>query len=227
VLSLTSITLLIAPFAGQAETHPQARAAKADGMRAWREGNYVAAMNVLAPFADEGDPAAQNALGEILLSGKTAAMGSEAAATAWFRKAAFQGFARAQVNVGFMLEKTGRGAAKAEAAGWYRRAAVQGFPAGQHHLARLYEVGEGVQRNIGLAVFWYTKAVAQNYALSQFAFGRMRRDGIGISRNLVDARRWFQKAAQQSLPEAWQALEELHFAGVADQRRTANTSIHS
>lgn len=173
-------------------------------------------MRVLLPFAEDGDAAAQNAIGEIVISGALDARGSRPVwarnddeATVWFRKAAFQGFPRAQVNLGFMLEKTGRIAAKKEAARWYRCAAEQGFAAGQHHLARHYETGDGLPRDLAKAVFWYVKAMNQNFAASQYAFGRLRRDGIGLPRNTAEAMRLFRLAARQGLDEAQQALEEL------------------
>jgi TPR repeat protein len=223
VVSLTSITLLIAPLARLAEAHPLARGSKAEGMRAWRRGNHEAAMRVLMPFAEDGDAAAQNAIGEMLISdtptsGHSGHAGpsvhtwqprKDAEASAWFRKAAFQGFPRAQVNLGFMLEETGRIAARKEAARWYRCAAEQGFAAGQHHLARHYETGDGLPRDLSKAVFWYVKAVNQNFAASQYAFGRMRRDGIGLSRNKGEALRLFRQAAGQGFEEAQEALEEM------------------
>lgn len=218
VVSLTSITLLIAPLARHAEGHALARGSKAEGMRAWRKGNHDAAMRVLLPFAEDGDAAAQNAVGEMLLSDSAASAPSsgyawtprkEVEAAAWFRKAAFQGFPRAQVNLGFTLEETGRLAAKKEAARWYRCAAEQGFAAGQHHLARHYETGDGVPRDLAKAVFWYVKAINQNFAASQFAFGRLRRDGIGLPRNKAEALRLFRQAAGQGLEEAQEALEEM------------------
>jgi uncharacterized protein len=226
VVSLTSITLLIAPLARHAEGHALARGSKAEGMRAWRSGNHEAAMRVLLPFAEDGDAAAQNAIGEMLISdtpdsGRSGRSGhalqsvhtwrprKDAEASAWFRKAAFQGFPRAQVNLGFMLEETGRIAAKKEAARWYRCAAEQGFAAGQHHLGRHYETGDGLPRDLGKAVFWYVKAMNQNFAASQYAFGRMRRDGIGVARNKADAFRLFRQAASQGFEDAQDALEEM------------------
>lgn len=228
VVSLTSITLLIAPLARLAEALPLARGSKTEGMRAWRRGDHEAAMRVLLPLAEDGDAAAQNAVGEILLSDTPASTSSrpvsvinawaprrEAEAAAWFRKAAFQGFPRAQVNLGFSLEQTGRTAAKKEAARWYRCAAEQGFAAGQHHLARHFETGDGMPRDIAKAVFWYVKAMNQDYAAAQFAFGRLRRDGIGLPRNIEEAKRLFRLAANQGLEEAQQALEELFQAARA------------
>lgn len=180
-------------------------------------------MRVLLPLAEQGDAAAQNAVGEMLLSDSAAAEAAssaarsvyawaprrEAEAAAWFRKAAFQGFPRAQVNLGFTLEETGRTAAKKEAARWYRCAAEQGFAAGQHHLARHYETGDGLPRDLSKAVFWYVKAINQNFAASQYAFGRMRRDGIGLPRNTAEAFRLFRQAAAQGFEEAQEALEEM------------------
>jgi uncharacterized protein len=224
LVSLSSITLLIAPLARHAQTRVEAQGSKADGMRAWRRGDHEAAMNVLGPLAEAGEADAQNAIGEMLLMGRAGVPRNERAATTWFRKAAFQGYARAQVNLGTMLERAvvaGRGHAnKEEAASWYRRAAVQGFAPGQHHLARLYETGDGVTRNIGLAVFWYTKAVNRNYAPAQFAMGALRQDGIGLSRNLVEAMHWYQLAADQGLQEAREALDELQSADLTKSNLT-------
>jgi TPR repeat protein len=219
VVSLTSITLLIAPFARHAQAQALAQGSKAEGMRAWRRGDCEAAMQVLWPFAESGEADAQNAIGEMLISGKTEVPRSDSEATAWFRKAAFQGYARAQVNLGFVLEQTGRIAAKKEAARWYRCAALQGFAAGQHHLARHYETGEGLPRDMSQAVFWYTKAINQNYALSQVAFGLMRYAGIGVTRNPADALRLFRLASDQGLAEAQYYLGMM-YAGIASTRQS-------
>jgi uncharacterized protein len=226
VVSLTSITFLIAPLARLAEARAEARGSKAEGMRAWRRGHHAAAMKVLLPFAEEGDAAAQNAVGEILIAGTLDSRARHAwatrddvEATVWFRKAAFQGFPRAQVNLGFVLEKTGRLAARKEAARWYGCAAEQGFAAGQHHLARHYETGDGMPRDLAKAVFWYVKAMNQNFGASQYAFGRLRRDGIGLPRNTAEAMRLFRQAANQGIEEAQEALEELFAAGHAAKKR--------
>jgi len=231
VVSLTSITLLIGPLARLAQEQPEARGSKAEGMRAWRNGNHEAAMRVLLRFAEEGDAAAQNAVGEMLIAEPKSVRNStsvfasrwkprtDADASAWFRKAAFQGFPRAQVNLGFMLEETGRTAARKEAARWYSCAAEQGFAAGQHHLARHYETGDGVPRDLAKAVFWYVKAMNQNFAASQYAFGRMRRDGIGLPRNPAEALRFFRLAASQGHEDAQDALEEMFQENTAKLRR--------
>ena len=71
-----------------------------------------------------------------------------AEAVAWFRKAAEQGFAEAQNNLGWMYSQ-GKGLAKdeAEAVRWYRKAAEQGLARAQHNLGVMYR--EGPSRPLG------------------------------------------------------------------------------
>ncbi|HHC29993.1 MAG TPA: sel1 repeat family protein, partial [Rhodobacterales bacterium] len=65
-----------------------------------------------------------------------------------YRKAAENGLARAQANLGYLYQK-GRGVEQdyAEAARWYRVAADQGSTRGMLDLGTLYFLGEGVERN--------------------------------------------------------------------------------
>jgi uncharacterized protein len=188
--------------------------ARSKGMRARQRGQLAAAIELLRPVAEAGDPEAQNVMGDLLVTGGPGVISDDVEAAAWFRKAAVQGFPPGQINLGFMLEH-GQGVARdeAEASRWYRRAALEGFAAGQHHLARLYQTGKGLPLDLSLAVFWYAKAVNQNFAPAQFAYGLMHRDGIGVAKNPAEALNLFRRAASQGLPEARQILEELSATG--------------
>ena len=66
----------------------------------------------------------------------------------WYRKAAEQGDAFAQHNLGFMYEN-GRGVAQdyAEAMRWYRKAAGQGDADAQFNLGVMYQEGRGVKQD--------------------------------------------------------------------------------
>ena len=66
----------------------------------------------------------------------------------WFRKAAEQGHARAQVNLGTSYGQ-GKGVAQddAEAVKWYRKAAEQEEPLGQFNLGLCYAKGKGVAQD--------------------------------------------------------------------------------
>ena len=66
-------------------------------------------------------------------------------AVRWYRKAAEQGYARAQFNLGLRYDH-GQGVPQdvGQAMSWYRKAAEQNLPAAQHNLALCYELGTGV-----------------------------------------------------------------------------------
>ena len=86
-------------------------------------------------------------------------------AVAYFRKAAEQGLAEAQNNLGLCYDN-GEGVTQndKEAAKWYRKAAEQGFASAQNNLGFRYETGKGVTQNDKEAAKWYRKAAEQGHA---------------------------------------------------------------
>ncbi|MET0026327.1 MAG: caspase family protein [Candidatus Thiodiazotropha sp.] len=89
---------------------------------AFDRADYRTALNVWLPMAQQGDPEAQNYVGEIYEKGLGIQPDYQTAA-AWYQKAAEQGNSRARINLGFLYEK-GLGVNKdlAEALNWYRKA---------------------------------------------------------------------------------------------------------
>ena len=89
---------------------------------AYDRATYASALAIWMPLAEEGDPDAQNKVGEIYERG-IAGRPDPVLAAAWYRKAAEQGHARAQINLGFLYEK-GLGVDKDPEAAltWYRKA---------------------------------------------------------------------------------------------------------
>ena len=88
---------------------------------AYDRASYSTALQVWMPQAQEGDPDAQNKVGEIYEKGLGTHPDYEMAAL-WYRRAANQGFKRAQINLGFLYEK-GLGVPKdvQTALNWYRK----------------------------------------------------------------------------------------------------------
>jgi TPR repeat protein len=82
----------------------------------------------------------------------------------WWRKAAEQGYARAQFSLGVMYDKgTIVPEDDAEAVKWYRKAAQQGVANAQAALGNMYAQGEGVPENFVQAYAWLNLAAAQSF----------------------------------------------------------------
>ena len=79
----------------------------------------------------------------------------------WYRKAAEQGNARAQSNLGVMYAK-GRGVRQdyATAASWYRKAAEQSDATAQSNLGVIYYNGRSVPQDFVIAHMWLNLAAA-------------------------------------------------------------------
>ncbi len=99
-------------------------------------------------------------------------------AVKWYRKAADQGYAPAQFNLGWMYDR-GEGVPQdyAEAVKWYRKAADQGLSIAQFYLGTMYDKGEGVPQDYAEAVRWYRKAADQDVQDAQFNLGAMYENG--------------------------------------------------
>ena len=84
-----------------------------------------------------------------------------AIAAKWYRKAAEQGDADAQFNLGVMYRK-GKGVTQddAEAVKWYRKSAEQGDASAQYNLGLMYAEGTGVTQDTIAAHMWFNIAAA-------------------------------------------------------------------
>lgn len=124
-------------------------------------------------------------------------------AVKWVRKAAEQGFARAQYDLGWMYQY-GRGVERFDekAAGWYLKAAEQGYAEAQCNLGYMYANGTGVEQSYVKAAEWFLKAAEQGDADAQYHLVVMYRDGTGVERSDEKAAEWYLKAAEQGLADA-------------------------
>jgi TPR repeat protein len=129
------------------------------GEMAYQNGKYAAALRVLRPLAEKGDPRAQSLVGLMYYHGRGLKQDDSQAAK-WFRLAADQGEARAQFNLGVMhAEGQGVPQDNAEALRWYRLAANQGEARAQFNLGVSYAEGHGVEQDYVLAYMWFNLAV--------------------------------------------------------------------
>jgi len=88
---------------------------------AYDRANYLTALNIWLPKAQQGDPQAQNYVGEIYEKGLGIKPDYEMAFV-WYKKAAKQGYAKAQTNLGSLYER-GLGVEKnnQKAIQWYAK----------------------------------------------------------------------------------------------------------
>ena len=111
----------------------------------------------------------------------------------WYRKAAEQGYATAQFNLGLMYEN-GWGVDKNEATAveCYRKAANQGHADAQFYLGLMYECGLGVDKNHSTGVEWYRTAAGQGHLYAPKSFDRLTKQyskRIGLGQGHAAAKR--------------------------------------
>jgi TPR repeat protein len=150
------LVFLLAVVAGTASAGPYE-----DGATASERGDYVAAMALWRPLADEGNADAQYRIAVLYDLGRGVAQNPQFAVQ-WYRRAAESGHANAQHNLATMYE-LGEGVepeyALAAALAWFRRAAQQGYAPSQCSLGAMYATGRGVRRDDIEAYKWLTLAM--------------------------------------------------------------------
>jgi len=173
-----------------------AQAGFQEGIDAYRNGKYAAALKELTPLADKGDAKAQELLGEMHDSGNGVPQNHEKAAS-WYRKAAEQGNGQAQTSLGVMYER-GIGVPQddKEAVSWYRKAAEQGHGEAQYLLGGIYERGQSaVPADLVQAHKWFNIAAAAGFDIAQDNMeeveARMSREQIEKARSM--AKEWLAK----------------------------------
>ena len=181
--------------------------ASAAALHAQTDPDVERALAAARAKAGTGDVIAQFSLGSILYYG-----GNETAeAVEWFRKAAAQGYAPAEFQMGqlydfgFAVEQD-----DAQALAWYRKAAEHASAAGQRTVGEFYQKGRGVAADTAEAARWYRRAADGDDLRAQYALGQSYFSGTGVMRDYVTAYVWFMVAAGQTpLVDNRKALLEL------------------
>ncbi len=112
-----------------------------EGRAAYKRGDYVVALRLLRPLAEQGNSKAQFNLGLMYENGRGVTENT-VQAVKWYRLAADKGHAQAQNTLGVMYEY-GQGVPRNdnEAMRWYRRAAERGSAQARTNLKRMYDEG--------------------------------------------------------------------------------------
>ena len=127
-----------------------------------------------------------------------------------FRKAAQQGFDKAQYKLG-VCYYYGDGVEQnyEKAVEWYMKSANQGNSNAQNDLGYCYGKGYGVEQNMEKEVEWYTKAANQGHLTAQCNLGKCYRYGDGVKQDYEKAITWLEKSAKQGNESASNELRAL------------------
>ncbi len=129
-----------------------------DGLAAYGQGDYSAALRLWKPLAEKGNVNLANNIGVFYRDGLGVSIDYKEAVR-WFRKAAAKGYPHAQNNLAAMY-LTGKGVERnpETAVKWFRQAATRGFNLAQYNLGRMYLTGRGVPISNVRALMWFESA---------------------------------------------------------------------
>ena len=190
------------------------------GLAAYKNKHYQAAIENFEEGAALGDPRAQYWLGYTLdrlgYSGPISeAISRRRQVKKLFRASAEQGYARAQWALG-TLYASGRWGVKQDytkAANWFRLSAEQDFPTAAFALAGLYKDGLGVPQDYTEAAKWYQLSAESGLIGAQYAMGNLNAEGLGVPQSFELAVEWWNLAAEQGLSVAQEKLGLAYASG--------------
>jgi len=139
--------------------------------------------------------------------------GNYTEAAEFYRKAAEQGNAKAQFELGNRYAN-GEGVNKDEtkALEWWKKAAEQGLMEAQYNVGLCnyngYFNGKTMYEDVPTAVKWWKKAAAQGHELAQYMLGVCYTSGYIIGKDTRLAREYFRKAAAQGNVRAKKELSK-------------------
>jgi len=178
-----------------------------DGLDAYREGNYIAAVDELKN--QEKDPVVNYYMGRMRLYGY-GQLKNTVSALRYFQNAADKGFLPAQQMLAryALLEKKN----PTEALSWFKRASDANDIQAQLYCAAAYLFGLGVPKNAELAQRYYIAAAKGGDSLAQYTLAHNfidSRDASNKKLGLI----WLMKAVEKNNPAAQATLGEMYAKG--------------
>lgn len=158
------------------------------GNQAWLKKDYAAAVNAWRPLADRGDAYAQFNMGQAYKLGRGVPT-NLSIAQSWYQKAAQQGLAKAQDNLGLLLYNGGK---RKEAMPWLTKAAERGEPRAQYVMGTELFNGDHVTKDWPRAYALTMRAAAHglppaadNIAMmDKYIPADQRQKGVALARQI-------------------------------------------
>ena len=158
-----------------------------------------------------GDDKLQYRLGQMLHTG-TGTERDDAAAAAYWERAAKLGNVHAQYALGKLWLESGSGNT-AQAVRWITKAADAGNAAAQYTLGKLCLSGEVVEKDAARAVELFTLSAGQGNDYAAYRLGRLYLSGEDIPRDEWEAVHWLTFSAERGNQYAQYALGKLYLSG--------------
>ena len=174
--------------------------------------------------ARNGDPMQQWRLGAMYQYGIEGMPKDRARAFEWYSRAAEQGFAPAQYDLGRQYvvgDIVSRSAVDAQK--WFGHAADQGYPIAMTALGKLYEEGNGIPQDDAKALDLFRRGAELGDAGAQAALGARYAAGRGVAQDNVEAGFWYKLAAKNNAD--LRAGGDLLTSLTAEQMQTVDSRV--
>ncbi|MVA98512.1 sel1 repeat family protein [Nitratireductor sp. CAU 1489] len=170
---------------------------------AYQRGLYITAYNLALPRAEDGDPAAQALVAEILARGLGLPR-DPAAAARWYGEAAKAGIAEAQFQYALVLSDGKYAGPDPDRAFELMKAAADaGNRLAMFNFAQMLINREGGEAGLAKAVSYYEKAAEAGLPDAQYAMAQLYANGVGgRPRDEARAREYLVLAARQNYDTA-------------------------
>ena len=109
----------------------------------------------------------------------------------------------------------------AEAADWFKKAANKDHGAAMYNLAVLYDNGEGIERDQGLANFWYAKAADKDQVSAMWNLAINMDEGKGTTHKPAVAAQYLLRAYRAGHEKAGEAFEK----GLAEWQQSTRREV--
>jgi len=208
------IILTVLLFTGTALSYENNDAEYSKGAASFSKGDYITALNLWLPLAQNGDPAAQYSIGLLYDQGSGVKKNTERAID-YLQSAADQGLPAAQYYLAIKYYNAfdvKKNAYKARQL--LLGAAQQEHLKAQFQLANLYAKGEGGSENQTQATYWFITASENGYGPAQHSLAARFLTGKGTDVNINRGIFWLTKAVEQNNSDALRDLGFMYYKGV-------------
>ncbi|MFD2207271.1 tetratricopeptide repeat protein [Kiloniella antarctica] len=196
-----------------------------EGVEAFEQGDHALALSFWLPLAEAGDGRAQYSLGKLYETADQGGNPQYKEAIKWYGKAADQGGAAAQNNLGRLFARgLGVEENQEKAVTYWQQAAQSKHAMAQYNLGLAYFRGEGTEQNIEQAVFWFHQSANNGVDGAQYALGEVYRLGLSVPKDNFEARKWYQKSAKAGNKRAVAKAAEIEIA-ISEIKEQPKTQI--